>query len=144
MSERRFLLRSEFVRVNLLAFLKALVITGEVMEVIIRPFVEKRTNPQNARLWKLHTLAGEHTGYSPEEMHEHALCRHYGYTEQRRVDPLSGEVNIKRVPLERSSCQNKKKFSVFMEATEAWYIQEFGVWLDRDAVPVAEVMRKAA
>ena len=146
LEERKFVLRTMFVLTNLLAFLatlKAAVEAGELIEVIVRPFVEKRTNAANARLWKLHTLAGDFTGYSAEEMHELALCRHYGYTEKERVDPLTGEVELKRIPNERSSCQNKKKFGVFMEATEAWYISEFGVWLDQESMP-AEPLRRAA
>ena len=34
------------------------------------------------------------------------------------------------IPLKRSSQRNRKEFGEFMEATEAWYITEFGVWLD--------------
>lgn len=134
MSERRFILRNSFVLTNVLAFIGKLSNFNEPHEVIVRPFIEKRGVNANARLWALHTLAAEATGYSPEEMHEHALARHYGYTEKQVVDPFTGEVVKKRIPLQRSSAQNRKKFAEFMEATEAWYIQEFGVFLDqRDA-----------
>lgn len=95
------------------------------LEVIARPWHDRRTNEQNARLWNLHTLAGQHTGYSPDEMHEEALCKHFGYTEKKM---LSGW--IKKVPLKRSSLRNKKEFREFMDATEMWYASEFGVWLD--------------
>jgi len=94
---------------------------------------ERRTVNQNRRLWLLHTKAAEHTGYSPEEMHEHALCRHYGYTEKELIDPLTGEVWRKRIPLKRSSTRNTKEFGEFMESTEAWYISEFGVFLGDEA-----------
>jgi hypothetical protein len=45
-------------------------------------------------------------------------------------DPLTGEILTKRIPKQRSSGQNKKHFREFMESTEAWYIQDFGVFLD--------------
>lgn len=138
--ERRFILRNEFVLKNVLAFIAKL--SGE-WEIIVRPYVEKRSVAANARLWALHGLAAEHTGYSAEEMHEHALCRHYGYTEREIKDPFTGEILTKRMPLKRSSARNKKEFGAFMEATESWYISEFGVWLDQESVPV-EQMRRAA
>ncbi len=130
MSERRFILRNEFVRTNVLGYLAKLPFD---MEIIIRPWVEKRSHVANARLWALHTKAAEVTGYSPEEMHEHALCRHFGFTEREVRDPFTGEIVVKRIPNERSSTKDKKKFGQFMEATEAWYIQDFGVWLDQEA-----------
>lgn len=95
-----------------------------------------RTNPQNARLWLLHAAASQTTGYSPEEMHDHALCRHFGYTEREVKDPFTGEILSKRTPLKRSSSRNTKEFAQFMEATEIWYGSEFGVWLD--SVPPIE------
>lgn len=99
-------------------------------DVTIEKHVERRSNDQNARLWKLHTLAGEVTGYSAEEMHEHALCRHFGFTEDERKDLFTGEITVKRTPNKRSSKRNKKEFAQFMEATEAWYIAELGVFLE--------------
>ena len=133
MLEKRFVLRNEFIRTNMLAFIRKLDVAGEVIEVIVRPFIEKRTLEQNARLWLLHELASEVTGYTKDEMHEHALCRFFGYTERKVKDPFTGEVLDKRVPLERSSGKDKKKFAKFMESTEAWYLSDFGVWLDQEA-----------
>ena len=86
---------------------------------------EQRTTSQNARLWKLHTLAGNHVGMGPDEMHEEALCRHFGYTEVRMPTGW-----IKRIPLKRSSTREKQEFREFMDATETWYASEFGVWLE--------------
>ena len=82
-----------------------------------------RTTSQNARLWALHKLASDATGYAPEEMHELALCRHFGSEEIE----IGGVRHIH--PLKRSSTRDKKEFAEFMEATETWYITEFGVWL---------------
>ena len=125
MSERRFVLHNDFIRTNMIAYLGKLDL-GTVMEVIVRPFIDKRSIDQNTRLWKLHSLVASATGNSAEDMHEEALCRFFGY---REVTMPTGW--IKRVPLERSSAKNKKRFGEFMESTEAWYIQDFGVWLDQ-------------
>lgn len=92
--------------------------------VTVEPYHERRTLEQNARLWLLHTKASQATGYAPEEMHELALCRFFGFQDIE----LGG---IKRqVPLKRSSQRDKKEFAEFMEATESWYISELGVWLE--------------
>lgn len=93
------------------------------------PQREHRSLTQNARLWLLHTMAGEHLGYSPEEMHEHALCHHFGYKEREVKDPLTGEISSKRVPNRRSSGLDKTEFRAFMDATEVWYGNDFGCWL---------------
>lgn len=125
MTERSFILRSEFIVRNLLAFIGKLDLSM-TWEVIVRPFVEKRSLTQNARLWLLHTAAAKHVGCSPEDMHEDMLCKFYGYTEVRMP---SGDV--KRIPLKRSSQLNKKEFAEFMEQVEAFYISELGVSLDQ-------------
>ena len=91
------------------------------------PIREQRTLSQNSRLWKLHALASNITGDAVEDLHEDALCRHYGYTER----PMPSGF-IKRVPLKRSSTLEKKEFAAFMEATEAFYASELGVWLGQD------------
>jgi hypothetical protein len=98
-------------------------------QALLGPLRKKRSTTANARLWLLHTMAGNHLGYSPEEMHEHALCHHYGYTEHELMDPLTGEIVTKRVPNERSSNKNTKEFAEFMFQTETWYGEEFGCWL---------------
>ena len=128
--EKTFVLRSEFIRSNLIAFIAKLDLP--MVEVVIRPWAEKRTTTANRRLWKLHQLAGDHLGYSAAEMHEHALCRHFGYTELERADPLTGEIEHVRVPVRRSHRLSKRDFRDFMDATEAWYLADFGVWLDKD------------
>lgn len=96
----------------------------KAVEVQVREWVDDRSKAQNRRLWTLHGLAAAHTGYSADEMHEHALCRHFGYTEQR-IGPV-----VRSVPLKRSSTRNKREFAEFMTATEAWYATDFGVWLE--------------
>lgn len=96
----------------------------KAVEVRVRSWADDRSNAQNRRLFKLHSLAAAHTGYSTEEMHEHALCRHFGYQEQR-----IGSV-VRVVPLKRSSTRNVREFAEFMTATEAFYATELGVWLE--------------
>lgn len=90
----------------------------------------KRSNVANARLWALHALAAEATGYSAEDMHEFALCRHFGFEAVEVIDPLTHKKESRRIPLKRSSLRNTKEFTAFMEQTEIWYISEFGVFLE--------------
>lgn len=103
---------------------------GKPWRVDVDLFRPKRSLVANARLWALHTLAAEHTGYSAEEMHEHALCRHFGYAEHEVKDLFTGEIVTKRIPNQRSSARDTKAFGAFMEATESWYIADFGVFLE--------------
>lgn len=126
--ERKFVLRTEFVLTNLLAFLatlKAAVLSGELIEVIVRPFVEKRSSAANARMWLLHTAAGRHVGCTSDDMHEDTLCEFYGYNEVRMPSGY-----VKRVPVKRTSGMNKREFGEHMQRLEAFYISELGVWLD--------------
>ena len=101
-------------------------------KVTVELFKPNRSDSQNRRLWKLHTLASEFTGYTPEEMHEEALCKHFGFTEVEVKDFFTGEIAMKRRPLKRSSARNTKEFAAFMEQTEIWYITEFGVFLGQE------------
>jgi hypothetical protein len=98
-------------------------------QATLGPLRRRRSTTANARLWLLHTMAGNHLGYSPEEMHEFALCRHFGYTEKERTDVLTGEITTQRIPNKRSSTRDTKEFAEFMEKTEIWYGEEFGCWL---------------
>lgn len=124
MNERRFVLDTEQHREFASRFIAKLDVSKPI-EVIVRDYVAKRTTNQNARLWALHALAAAHTGHSAEEMHEFALARHFGTKEIK-----AGGITF-TVPLNRSSQRNKVEFAAFMEATEAWYIDEFGIWLDQ-------------
>lgn len=124
--ERVFVIRDDVIRQRFASFLAKLDL-AKPWEVVLRPFIGKRTSEQNARLWKLHALAGQVTGYSAEEMHEFALMRFFG-SKEIKVGGM-----IRQVPLKRSSKRNKKEFGELMESTEAWYIMNFGVWLDREA-----------
>jgi hypothetical protein len=111
-------------RDNAARFIAKLPVEDGVLELILRPYTPQRTSSQNARLWLLHTKAADVTGYSAEEMHEFALMRHFG-SKEIQVGDLS-----RTVPLKRSSARNRKEFGKFMEETEAWYIADFGVWLE--------------
>lgn len=95
-------------------------------EIHTKPCVPQRTLAQNARLWLLHAEAARVTGYSSEEMHEFALCRHFGVREI-----ACGEIS-RTVPLKRSSTRNIPEFTEFMESTEAWYGTALGVWLQEE------------
>ena len=103
---------------------------GLPLEVSVKDYVRKRTVPQNARLWKLHGMAAEVTGYTVDEMHEEALCNHYGFAEKAVKNPYTGQTEIKRRPLKRSSGRDTKEFAKFMTATEDWYADNLGIWLN--------------
>lgn len=94
------------------------------LKLTVEPFRARRSNTANARLWALHKLAADATGMSADEMHEIALCRFYGY-EERTIGGI-----IRQIPNERSSAKDTKAFREFMEATEAFYITELGVFLE--------------
>lgn len=124
--ERSFIIPDADVRERFILFFSRLDL-AKPWEIILRPYIGKRTETQNARLWKLHSLAAEVTGYTVEELHEEALIRFFGHAEKKMPSGW-----IKRVPLKRSSQRDKKEFGAFMEATEAFYVSELGVWLDQE------------
>lgn len=103
------------------------------LDVQVAPYVPKRSDAQNRRLWALHGLAAEHVGCSADDMHEDMLCEHYGYTE---IKMPSGD--IKRKPLKRSSQRNKAEFAKFMEFVDNFYATEFGIWLQSDTLEEAQ------
>lgn len=125
-AERTFVVEQEKQVEFLCGFLRRQVVPFQAIVGSVR---KQRSLTQNNRLWALHTLAGEVTGYTPDEIHEEALCKHFGYTEQERKDLFTGEITMKRIPLKRSSQREKAEFAKFMDATEMWYGSEFGVWL---------------
>ena len=123
MQPRQWIIDSKLQMEHVCNFLLRLPVDSS-LHVSVGDYEPQRSNAQNARLWMLHSKAAGITGYSAEEMHEFALMRHFGHH-----DIVVGEL-IRRVPVKRSSSRNKKEFSDFMEATEAWYINDFGVWLE--------------
>lgn len=125
-AERIFVIPDDTIRQRFVQWLSRLDL-GKPKEVRVRDHVAQRTTDQNARLWKLHSLASQVTGYTVEELHEEALIRHFGYTEKKMPSGWS-----KRVPLKRSSARDKKEFGEFMEATENFYAAELGVWLGQE------------
>ena len=79
MRERQFQVTTEQQRYMLSQFMLR---QGVPFQAALGPLHEKRSLSQNARLWLLHTAASQVTGYTPDEMHEKALCKHFGYSEQ--------------------------------------------------------------
>ena len=105
---------------------------GLPLEVSVKDYVPRRTLKQNGRLWKLHTLAADFTGYTPEEMHEEALCHFYGFTERTVKNPYTGQAENKKTPLKRSSQRDKKEFRKFLDSVEDFYAENLGIWLNPD------------
>lgn len=113
-------------RPRILDFLSRLDIAKDWV-ITIEPFRKKRSLNANARLWALHGLAAEVTGYAVEELHELMLKRHFG-TKEVEVGGV-----VMEFPAKRSSVRNVKEFAEFMESVESFYICELGVWFDADA-----------
>lgn len=127
MSERIFTVETEQQR----TWLSTHIVRQPVpFQAALGPVKEPRTLSQNARLWLLHTAASKVCGYTPEEAHEEMLCAHYGYTEEERKNPWTGEIERKRKPLKRSSSRDKKEFRLFMDFVENFYAEQLGVWLE--------------
>ena len=101
-------------------------------DVSIAEHVDRRSNEQNKRLWALHTLASEITGYTPEEMHELCLCQHYGFSEHEAKNPFTGEIQLMKTPLKRSSQRDKKEFRKFLDFVEDYYVANLGVFLGQN------------
>ena len=124
--ERQFQVTAEQQRDFLLRFLPKQQLP---LLVTVGPLRKRRTSKSNARLWALHSAASELTGYTPEEAHEEMLCAHYGYTEKERKNPWTGKIEIKRIPLKRSSTRDTQEFAKFMDFVERFYGDNLGVWL---------------
>ena len=118
---RSFQIEDELQRQRLVQWLSKQAVP---FQIEFGPIREQRSLSQNARLFALHQMVSKETGNTVEDMHEEALCRHFGFTEVKMPTGW-----IKRIPLKRSSTREKKEFAEFMEATEAWYASEFGCWL---------------
>lgn len=123
MTPQTMILDSEQKRERAVQIISKLPIT-KPLKLTVEPFRAIRSLSANRRLWLLHQKAAEATGMSADDLHEIALCRFYGYEEKK----LGGIV--RQIPLERSSTKDTKRFAEFMEATEAFYISELGVWLE--------------
>jgi hypothetical protein len=94
------------------------------LKLTVEPFRARRSNTQNARHWLLLQKVAAELGMSPDDIHEVALCRYFGY-EEKKVGGI-----IRQIPLERSRVQDVKRFAEFARATEEWIIHEFGIFLD--------------
>lgn len=124
MSERTFRIEDDLQRQRLIQFLGA---RKPPFQVDVGPIREQRTIPQNTRLWALHQMAAQATGYTPDELHELMLCKFFG-TKTIEVGGISREV-----PAKRSSTRNKDEFRDFLDSVENFYAAELGVWLGMEA-----------
>jgi hypothetical protein len=50
-----------------------------VFEVVIRPYKKNRSRSQNNTMWMWYEDLSEHTGYTPEELHEVLKAEFLGY-----------------------------------------------------------------
>lgn len=83
-------------------------------EVVVRPYVRKRSLPQNSYLWSIYEYilkrGGEDLGgWTKDDLHEFFLIEHFG----GETRELFGRKRIK--PLNRSSRLNKQDFTDLLE-----------------------------
>jgi len=123
MTPQTILIDSEQKRQRAVAILSKLPIE-KPLEVTVKPYRAKRSLSQNARHWLLLQRTANELGMSPDDLHEIALCRFFGF-EEKKVGGI-----IRQIPLERSRVQDKKRFAEFAQATEEWIIHEFGIFLE--------------
>ena len=126
MQDRQFLVESEKQRTFLSTFVARQPLPFQAQ---LGPIRKLRSLNQNARYWKIVSMAAWHTGYSAEEMHEEFLCQHFGYSEVERKNPWTGEIEMKRVPLKRSHCRDTKEFAAYSEYVENFVGENLGIWL---------------
>lgn len=120
---RTFHIESEEQHRRLLSFLRQ---RQPPYQIDFGPIRQTRTLSQNSRLWALHQLASQHTGYLPEELHELMLCKFFG-TKEIEMGGVRREV-----PAKRSSTREKQEFRAFLDFVENFYASELGVWLGKD------------
>lgn len=124
MNERTFRIEDELQRQRLQQFIGA---QKPPFQVDVGPIREQRTVSQNSRLWALHQMASQATGYTPDEMHELMLKKFFG-TKELEVRGVRMEV-----PAKRSSTREKQEFRAFLDNVENFYASELGVWLGMEA-----------
>jgi hypothetical protein len=123
MKPHRFQIEEERQRMMLLKFIGARPLPFQCEVGELR---EPRSLPQNSRLWALHQLASQATGYAPDELHELMLCKFFG-TKTMEVGGVRRDV-----PLKRSSARDKQEFREFLDNVETFYASQLGVWLGKD------------
>lgn len=92
----------------------------EPWEVEVRQYRVKRSGAQNRLLWAIYTAMAEHTGHSPEEVHEAMKSKFL----PRRVVTVGNE---ELVVLGSSAKLDVKEFSDFVEQVQMFASQELGI-----------------
>jgi hypothetical protein len=84
------------------------------VDVVVNPIKCRRNSDQNAKYWVLISKLAEAVGMTKGQMHEEILCEAYGY------DLVAFRGDVRKVPRERSSTQNKTSFSELIEIALQW------------------------
>ena len=124
LSERTFVIRDKAIWEKFLSHAGKL---DFPFQCVLGPVRTPRNLEQNARLWALHGLAAEQTGYTKDELHEMMLCESTGYEE------ITLGKQIRRRPLKRSSTMSKREFAEFLSFVDDYYARELGVWLEQES-----------
>jgi hypothetical protein len=103
---------------------------GKSIEIIVRPFKQRRSNPQNGRLWAIHTQAAmfisANTGskWTSDDMHEWFKDMYCG------VEEASLPNGQKMFRVKSSTELNTEEMSIAQEKYVAYLQTDLGIPLD--------------
>lgn len=118
--DETFTLRNEQVKANCIEFISKLP-AEPVMQVIIKPYVKKRSIDSNSLYWKWLEVFSEYTGYSKDDMHDVFRARFLPVIERT----VKG---IELRELTSTTSLNTKQFSEYMKEIEILAV-EMGIVL---------------
>lgn len=98
------------------------------LQVVVDFWAKPRTTNANRRLWKLHGLASQECGMSPEELHRDACGEYFGWHEEV---VMGRTVRTPNRTTTWPDVLGSDDFTRFMEWRESQYAEFLGVWLDR-------------
>jgi hypothetical protein len=117
-------LSTESERTRWLAFVQAQQLP---LDVQCSPYKATRSNEQNNLLWGIcYPPLVERTGYTPEEIHEYALGKHFGWVDRKVPKTPRNPAGVESVPRRtttrdengKRSVLNKADFAAFVETVE--------------------------
>lgn len=97
------------------------------LDVSCAPYRQTRSNEQNNWLWGVaYVPLVERTGYTPEEIHEYALGKHFGWVDRKVPKTPRNPEGIESVPRRtttrdengKRSVLDAKAFKAFTETVE--------------------------
>ena len=89
--------------------------------VTVEPHKERRSLSQNSLLWLWHEAVSDHSGHTPEEIHE--------FIKHKFLAPKSIEINGEVREIWTTKPLNTTQMKDFMDAYYAWAASDFGLLL---------------